>query len=61
MPWLRAWTARRCAISRFRADRLLFLLIPAPGSRILDVCAGTGALALGASQVAGNAGRVTAN
>ncbi len=46
--------------SVFCADRLLTHLRPAAGDKILDVSAGTGALALAASQAVGPAGRVIA-
>lgn len=46
--------------SAFCADRFLTHLQVAPGDKILDVYAGTGALALAAAQAVGPAGRVTA-
>lgn len=46
--------------SAFCADRFMTHVRLAPGDKILDVCTGTGALALAASQVVGPAGRVTA-
>jgi SAM-dependent methyltransferase len=44
----------------FCADRLLTRIVPAAGSRLLDSCAGSGVLALGAAQAVGPEGRVTA-
>ncbi len=44
----------------FVADRLIARLNPAPGSRLLDVATGTGAVALAAAQAVGPTGRVTA-
>jgi ubiquinone/menaquinone biosynthesis C-methylase UbiE len=44
----------------FVADRLIARLNPAPGSKLLDVATGTGAVALAAAQVVGPTGRVTA-
>jgi ubiquinone/menaquinone biosynthesis C-methylase UbiE len=44
----------------FCADRLVARLNPAPGDKILDVAAGTGAVTLAAAQAVGPAGRVTA-
>lgn len=44
----------------FCADRLIRLLHPAPGDKLLDACAGTGTLSLAMAQAVGPAGRVTA-
>lgn len=44
----------------FCADRLIALLAPAAGGKVLDVAAGTGAVTLGAAQAVGPAGRVVA-
>jgi ubiquinone/menaquinone biosynthesis C-methylase UbiE len=44
----------------FSADRLLVHLNPAPGNKILDIAAGTGAVALAAAQAVGPGGRVAA-
>ena len=44
----------------FCADRLLTQLEPAAGVRLLDVCTGSGTLAVGAAQAIGPDGRVTA-
>jgi ubiquinone/menaquinone biosynthesis C-methylase UbiE len=44
----------------FAADRLIVRLNPAPGTKILDVAAGTGAVALAAAQAVGPQGRVCA-
>ncbi|OGI41876.1 MAG: hypothetical protein A2150_04760 [Candidatus Muproteobacteria bacterium RBG_16_64_11] len=44
----------------FAADRLLVHLNPAPGNKILDIAAGTGAVALAAAQAVGPGGRVAA-
>ncbi len=44
----------------FVADRLIARLKPAPGDKLLDVAAGTGAVALAAAPAVGAAGRVTA-
>lgn len=44
----------------FCADRLAALLDPAPGEKILDVAAGTGAVTLAAAQAVGPGGRVVA-
>lgn len=44
----------------FCADRMIFRLNPARGSKILDVATGTGNVALAAVQAVGEGGRVTA-
>lgn len=44
----------------FAADRLIMRLNPASGTKILDVAAGTGAVALAAAQAVGPQGRVSA-
>lgn len=44
----------------FCADRLIARLNPAPGSKLLDIASGTGAVALAAAQAVGAHGRVTA-
>lgn len=44
----------------FCADRLVMRLHPAPGEKILDVAAGTGAVTLAAAQAVGPSGRVIA-
>ncbi len=44
----------------FCADRLVMRLNPAPGDKILDVAAGTGAVTLAAAQAVGPSGRVIA-
>ena len=44
----------------FCADRLIARLNPAPGTKLLDVAAGTGAVALAAAQAVGVDGRVMA-
>lgn len=44
----------------FSADRLLVYLNPAPDNKILDIAAGTGAVALAAAQAVGPSGRVAA-
>lgn len=44
----------------FAADRLVTRLHPAPGEKILDVAAGTGAVTLAAAQAVGPTGRVIA-
>ncbi len=44
----------------FAADRLIVWLNPASGSKILDIAAGTGAVALAAAQAVGPQGRVSA-
>ncbi len=44
----------------FSADRLLVHLNPTPGQKILDVAAGTGAVAQAAAQAVGSGGRVAA-
>ena len=44
----------------FCADRLATQMNPAPGDKVLDVMAGTGALAMAAAQAVGPNGRVTA-
>jgi len=44
----------------FAADRLIMRLNPAPGTKILDVAAGTGVVALAAVQAVGEKGRVIA-
>jgi len=47
-------------IFRLAAERLLALLDPAPGSRLLDVACGTGAVAIPAAKQVGPSGLVTA-
>jgi arsenite methyltransferase len=42
------------------ADRLIALLRPRPGQKILDVAAGTGVVTVAAAQAVGTSGRVTA-
>lgn len=44
----------------FAADRLIVLLAPSPGEKILDVAAGTGAVTFAAAQAVGPGGRVVA-
>jgi len=44
----------------FAADDLVARLAPAPGDKVLDVGAGTGAVTLAAAQAVGPSGRVTA-
>lgn len=44
----------------FCADKLIALLQPAPGKKLLDVATGTGAVAIAAAQMIGPDGRVTA-
>ncbi|MBI3569679.1 MAG: class I SAM-dependent methyltransferase [Gammaproteobacteria bacterium] len=44
----------------FCADRLIARLNPAPGTKLLDVATGTGAVALAAAQAVGSQGRVIA-
>lgn len=44
----------------FCADRLIARLNPAPGSKLLDIAAGTGAVTLAAAQAVGAHGRVMA-
>ena len=46
--------------SPFCADRMVIRLNPVPGSKILDVATGTGAVALAAAQAIGEGGRVIA-
>jgi ubiquinone/menaquinone biosynthesis C-methylase UbiE len=44
----------------FVADQLVYHLKPAPGSKVLDVATGTGAVAIAAGQLVGSSGRVHA-
>lgn len=44
----------------FAADRLALKLRPAPGQKVLDVCAGTGVVSLALAQLVGPQGRVFA-
>ncbi len=44
----------------FCADRLISRLNPAPGTKLLDIATGTGAVALAAAQAVGDQGRVVA-
>jgi SAM-dependent methyltransferase len=44
----------------FRADRLLTVVSPQPGEKVLDACAGSGALSLAVAEAIAPSGRVTA-